>query len=278
MRLQIKLVAVRKIQSNVPRSDFSAANLEQAAQAILQSAGTINPLILRQLDWQSYQVVSDHFGYYAAVRARELDLATGEMIQAIILEPENEGAILDQLQFFRNTEPINPMVSRHPNPDDPVATPSIHVDDLAPLLHNLERNLITQIQAIQPPSPASFPPMLESLEQRLMAKIEAMQKQQETLQQQMTALIEAIQTPHPPPPPSPTIPPIAPTTPKINLNTATITDLCLVKGLGKQKAQAIIARREAQGPFTDLQELIEIAGITPNTLSRYRFGQYLTVG
>lgn len=276
MRLQTKLVAVRKIESTVPRSDFSAADLEVAAQAILQSQGTINPLILKQLDWQSYQVVSDHFGYYAAVRARELDLATGEMIQAIILEEENEGAILAQVKFFRSPATIEPIASPQPNPDPATASTPLHPDVLTPLLEHLERKLSTQLQAMQPWT--SSQPMIASLEQKLIAKIEAMERQQTAFQQQIMALIQSLPTPQPVPPSPRLVSPPATAPQKINLNTATITDLCRVKGLGKQKAQAIIARRSDQGPFTDLQELMTIAGITQNTMNKYDFALYLTVG
>ncbi|MEA5420964.1 helix-hairpin-helix domain-containing protein [Spirulina sp. CCNP1310] len=276
MRLQTKLVAVRKIHSTVPRSNFSVADLERAAQAILQSQGTINPLILRPLDWQSYQVVSDHFGYYAAVRARELDLAKGEMIQAIILEEENEGAILEQMKLFRDSVRLDPQTSPQPDysldPEPVISTrlTSLTPDDLTAILEHLDRNLIAQISSPQP--------MIESLEQKLIAKIEAMERQQTVWQQEMMTLLQSRPTP-PPVPPSPRpISPPAQALPKINLNTATITDLCRVKGLGKQKAQAIIARRNNQGPFTDLQELIEIAGITQNTMNKYDFALYFTVG
>ncbi len=276
MRLQTKLVAVRKIQSTVPRSDFSTADLEAAAQAILQGQGTINPLILRQLDWQSYQVVSDHFGYYAAVRARELDLATGEMIQAIILEEENEGAILAQVKFFREPGVMNPDSSeRDQRPDPLISTPSTppNLDPLTPILQNLERHLITQIQAIQPQE--SPKPMIESLERRLMAQIETIQTQQQALQQQMIALMGAIAPPSPTTtpsvsPPSPTAPP------KINLNTATITDLCRIDGLGKKTAERIIHYRSTQGGFRDLQQLMEVEGIKEKTFNKY--APALTVG
>lgn len=269
MRLQTKLVAVRKIQSTVPRSNFSTADLESAAQAILQGQGTINPLILRQLDWQSYQVVNDHFGYYAAVRARELDLATGEMIQAIILEEENEGAILAQVKFFREPGTMNPDSSeRDQRPDPLISTPSTppNLDPLTPILDNLERHLITQIQAIQPQE--SPKPMIESLERRLMAQIEIIQTQQRALQKQMIALMGAIAplpltTTPSVSPPSPTAPP------KINLNTATITDLCRIDGLGKKTAERIIQYRSTQGGFRDLQQLMEVEGIKLKTFNKY---------
>lgn len=46
-------------------------------------------------------MVDGHFEYYAAVRAKELDLARGEMTDAIVVEPENEAAILEQVRLLR---------------------------------------------------------------------------------------------------------------------------------------------------------------------------------
>lgn len=101
MKLSTSLVAVKKINSYIPRSNFSNDKLEQVAQLILKAEGVINPLVLHRTSLESYEVVDGHFEYYAAARAREIDPRKGEMIGAFILEEENEGVIQEQIKILR---------------------------------------------------------------------------------------------------------------------------------------------------------------------------------
>lgn len=105
MKLSSSLVAVRKITSTVPRSNFADDELEQAAQLILEVEGVINPIVLRRTSLESYEVVDGHLEYYAAARAREIDLRKGEMIGAFIIEPENEELIKKQVKLLRKQKP-----------------------------------------------------------------------------------------------------------------------------------------------------------------------------
>jgi competence protein ComEA len=53
----------------------------------------------------------------------------------------------------------------------------------------------------------------------------------------------------------------------INLNTATENQLMTLKGIGKKKAQAIIAYREEHNGFRQIEELDNVKGIGPKLLS-----------
>ncbi|MNJ56239.1 ComE operon protein 1 [compost metagenome] len=56
---------------------------------------------------------------------------------------------------------------------------------------------------------------------------------------------------------------------KINLNTADAATLEReLKGIGAGKAQAIVAYREANGPFASVDELLEVKGIGAATLEK----------
>ncbi|NJL89167.1 MAG: ParB N-terminal domain-containing protein [Coleofasciculaceae cyanobacterium SM2_1_6] len=101
MKLQTKLIAVKRINSSTARSSFSADEIEQVANLIVNAEGIINPIILRQHSLESYEVVDGHFEYHAAVRAKEISLLKGETVQAIILEPENEEILLEQVSILR---------------------------------------------------------------------------------------------------------------------------------------------------------------------------------
>lgn len=61
----------------------------------------------------------------------------------------------------------------------------------------------------------------------------------------------------------------APTTPSIvNINTATAAQLETLPGIGTVKAQAILAYREAYGPFRSVNELTLVKGIGEKTLEK----------
>ncbi len=56
----------------------------------------------------------------------------------------------------------------------------------------------------------------------------------------------------------------------IDVNRAGQAQLLLLPGIGPQKAQAIMAYREEHGPFTVAEDLLEVPGIGPATLSDLR--------
>ncbi|MCM6773704.1 helix-hairpin-helix domain-containing protein [Nocardia sp. CDC159] len=55
---------------------------------------------------------------------------------------------------------------------------------------------------------------------------------------------------------------------KINLNTATESDLDTLPGIGPTMARAIIAWRAEHGRFTDLDQLSDVPGIGPTRAAR----------
>ncbi|MFI8739609.1 ComEA family DNA-binding protein [Stutzerimonas zhaodongensis] len=57
----------------------------------------------------------------------------------------------------------------------------------------------------------------------------------------------------------------------ININSADAETLTReLKGIGATKAKAIVAYREAHGPFTSVDELLEVKGIGAATLEKNR--------
>ena len=63
---------------------------------------------------------------------------------------------------------------------------------------------------------------------------------------------------------------------KININAAEKEDLTLLPGIGDTLAQRIIAYREENGPFTEIEELLLVEGIGSSKLSKIK--EYITVG
>lgn len=158
-KLSTLLVAVRKISSPVSRSEFSEETIESLAQLILGVEGLINPLVLRRTSIESFEVISGHLEYYAAVRAREIDLRKGEMINAFVLDEENE-TIIKQVNLLRPEKSI-PNDTNYSNPDG--------------RLNNLETRLesrFTELQEQQKAIKTQLEQRLQDLESKLPEKIE----------------------------------------------------------------------------------------------------------
>jgi competence protein ComEA len=71
--------------------------------------------------------------------------------------------------------------------------------------------------------------------------------------------------------PAPTAPAAAVAQAPVNLNTADAATLTReLKGIGATKAKAIIDYREEHGPFSSVDELLEVKGIGSATLEKLR--------
>ena len=55
---------------------------------------------------------------------------------------------------------------------------------------------------------------------------------------------------------------------RLNINTASAADLTALPGIGEKKAAAIVAYREANGPFADTTQLLNVDGIGQGILKK----------
>jgi hypothetical protein len=104
------MVDVESVTSSIPRSNFLESDLDLIADMILESRGILKPLVLKKIGFEKYEVIDGHFEYYAAARAREKNPSEGEMINALIVLPEEEEAVVKQAAALRSLE----------SPDQPV--------------------------------------------------------------------------------------------------------------------------------------------------------------
>ncbi|MBD1905332.1 hypothetical protein NDI37_18540 [Funiculus sociatus GB2-A5] len=162
MKLSTSLVAVKKINSNVPRSEFLEDELNRTAELILKAEGIINPPVIRRTSGESYEVVNGHFEYYAAVKAREIDPRKGEMIGAFIIESENEEVLMDQVEVLRNREFNN---------ESPVA-------DTQPLNTVESSNEVIQIESLLPEIESLIDNKLDLISRRLSEQNEELLREQ----------------------------------------------------------------------------------------------------
>jgi len=106
MKLDTAIIAVKRIRSDVPRSNFPEKKLSKLAHCILELEGVINPPVVAETDSRSYEVVDGHFEYYAAVKAREIDPRKGEMTGVFLIEPENEASLQEQIKLLRKPRSV----------------------------------------------------------------------------------------------------------------------------------------------------------------------------
>ncbi|BAZ52270.1 hypothetical protein NIES4103_49300 [Nostoc sp. NIES-4103] len=157
MLLSVSFVPVKEISSSVPRSNFPEDDLNRVAELILKGEGIINPLILRSTSLESYEVVDGHFEYYAAARAREIDLRKGEMIGAFIIEPDNKKVIEDQIKLLRAQNTNTNKVSNAPNTKESVSTDidlriintETHITNMESRITNIESRFETRSTELQ---------------------------------------------------------------------------------------------------------------------------------
>jgi competence protein ComEA len=102
-------------------------------------------------------------------------------------------------------------------------------------------------------------------------------------EQLVVARVEPTSTPGPPGPPSPepTVPAAATTGPAaadtlVNINTASVEELETLPEIGEARATAIVAYREANGPFETVDELVNVDGISERIVELLR--PLVTVG
>lgn len=55
---------------------------------------------------------------------------------------------------------------------------------------------------------------------------------------------------------------------KINLNKATVEELSQLKGIGMKYAERIVQYRDKNGPFKNIEDLLNVQGIGPKTLEK----------
>lgn len=103
--MEFFLIDVDTINCPVPYSDIKENEpiLERLAHIILDSEGIINPVFVKKIGFDSYELVYGHLEYYAAVKASKIDPKKGEMIAAFVIENSEKEAIQTQINLLRKS-------------------------------------------------------------------------------------------------------------------------------------------------------------------------------
>ncbi len=99
--LKFATVDVKDIKSEQPRTNFSEEDIEKLADLILANDGLLRPLVLKEIGIENCLVLDGHLEYYASVRAKEKDPRKAEMVNAFVIKPKDEKAILRQIEILR---------------------------------------------------------------------------------------------------------------------------------------------------------------------------------
>ncbi|GBF81239.1 chromosome partitioning protein ParB [Aphanothece sacrum] len=99
------LIDIDTINCPVPYSDVKDNEIivNRLANIILESGGIVNPLFVKKIGFDSYELVYGDVEYYAALKASQLDPKKGEMIAAFIIENEQKEGIKKQIEFLRKS-------------------------------------------------------------------------------------------------------------------------------------------------------------------------------
>ncbi|MEM9541753.1 MAG: hypothetical protein AAGA60_19940 [Cyanobacteria bacterium P01_E01_bin.42] len=110
MKLAPVFVPVKRIATTNDRNQFNAQTIETLAQAILKAHGLAVPLHLKR-DGENYILLNEDYAgrlaYWAAVRAREIDLRKGEMVSAFIKDDDKDNAVALQMTLLQGNAPAH---------------------------------------------------------------------------------------------------------------------------------------------------------------------------
>ncbi len=136
--MNFSLVDVKSITSDVPRSNFTEADLDSLADIILEAQGIIRPLVVKATGIENFTVVDGHFEYYGAVRAKEKDSRKAEMVNAFVISPKLEDIVVKQAAILRGKQ----------SSDTPVKTTN-DTTNLESRVQNIELRLEKQINELK---------------------------------------------------------------------------------------------------------------------------------
>ncbi|RKZ41116.1 MAG: hypothetical protein DRQ49_06190 [Gammaproteobacteria bacterium] len=141
-------VMLEEIKSPDTRAKFSEADLNEAAELILQMEGVITPLILLEVGIDSYSIIEGDFEYYAALKAEKIDPLKCEGINAYLIESEEELPFYQQqIAMFRKQSVVTPVEKPVEKTGESEKEPAISTQtstvDIQPIM-NVIKNLSEQ--------------------------------------------------------------------------------------------------------------------------------------
>lgn len=130
--LQPSLIDICDTTSTTNKSQFNSDKIEALAQSILETGNVARPLLVKRLTYDTYTVLRGHLEFHAAVRASEID-DNFEMVRAFIVEPDQETAVIAQLNLYQEQE-TSPLATPVPIPMPSLESSSASLEAIAQLI------------------------------------------------------------------------------------------------------------------------------------------------
>ncbi|MDJ0510777.1 MAG: chromosome partitioning protein ParB [Crocosphaera sp.] len=99
------LIDVDTIKCSVPYSQIKnyEKKIDILANLILDSEGIINPIFVKKIGSNSYELVYGEIEYYAMVKVCKINPEKGEVIAAFIIEEKEQELVKTQIDFLRKS-------------------------------------------------------------------------------------------------------------------------------------------------------------------------------
>ncbi|MDJ0729993.1 MAG: chromosome partitioning protein ParB [Crocosphaera sp.] len=99
------LIDVDTIKCSVPYSQIkdNEKKIDRLANLILDSEGIINPIFVKKIGSNSYELVYGEIEYYAMTKVANIDPEKGETIAAFIIEDAQKELMKQQIDFLRKS-------------------------------------------------------------------------------------------------------------------------------------------------------------------------------
>jgi ParB-like nuclease domain len=170
-------VDVKSIKSDLPKSNFVESELEQLADLILEADGLLRPLILQELKAGKYQVIEGHREYYAAVIAKEKNIAKAEMVNAFVIDASHHKSAISQLSLLSGSPLVGATNVTDSSPQLDRLLPKIESaisEQLQPILDQLAKHMaildrLTLERSIQPATSKIIEPTIDRVESQSIA-------------------------------------------------------------------------------------------------------------
>ena len=99
------LIDVDTIKCSIPYSKVQdyERQIDRLANLILDSEGIINPVFVKKIGSNSYELVYGEIEYYAMMKVGKIDPEKGESIAAFIIKEDQQELIKQQIYFLRKS-------------------------------------------------------------------------------------------------------------------------------------------------------------------------------